>query len=384
MTPAARIQAAIEIVDRIRAGQPAEKVLTNWARASRFAGAKDRAAVRDHVFDVLRKWNSTAILGGGETGRARLIGLLRDADVDPATLFTGQGHSPQPLTPQEQSAGRALRDGEGFDMPDWLADKLTASLAEAAAPTAQALRRRAPVFLRVNLIKSTREAAIQTLMAEGIESRAHELSPSALEVVEGTRKIAHSAAFKTGLVELQDAASQAVVDALPLTPGMRVLDYCAGGGGKSLAMAGRIPDASYLAHDANADRMKDLPARAKRAGARVEIVKHPKGKFDLVLCDVPCSGSGSWRRAPEGKWRLTETGFEDLITLQAKILRQASDLVAPGGTLAYATCSVFEQENSAQAQAFSQAYPAWRFLAQRQFLPADGGDGFYVALWERG
>lgn len=382
MTPGARLQAAAEVLDRIAAGTPAEQALLGWSRGARYAGSKDRAAVRDHVFDVLRRWRSTAAQGGGESGRARLIGLLRQQQVAPDSLFTGDGHAPAALTAEEQAGGRLPEGAEARDLPDWIDALLTDSLGEEAAAAAEALRERAPVFLRVNGLRGDLAAAQGALAGEGIETRTHPLASGALEVTEGARRIALSQAFAEGLVELQDVASQAVVEALPLAPGLRVLDYCAGGGGKALAMAART-GGEVAAHDADPRRMSDLPARAKRAGARIQAVASPKGSYDLVLCDVPCSGSGAWRRAPEGKWRLTPERLEELTKVQAGILDIAARLVTPGGLLAYATCSMLAVENAAQIEAFLARHPGWTLEQQRQFLPGDGGDGFFSAQLRR-
>lgn len=382
MTPAARIQAAAEILDRIASGTPAEQALLGWSRASRFAGSKDRAAVRDHVFDVLRRWRSTAAAGGGERGRARMLGLLRQDGIDPDTLFTGEGHAPSPLSEDERAAGRVPEGAEALDMPDWLWPRFSASLGAETVPAAEALRHRAPVFLRVNTLRNTLDEAQAELAAEGIETRPHPLADTALEVIAGARGIARSAAFTEGLVELQDAASQAVVAQLPLGPGQRVLDYCAGGGGKALAMAARLRGA-VEAHDADPGRMSDLPARAARAGAEIVRAAKPSGRYDLVLCDVPCSGSGSWRRAPEGKWRLTEEGLTRLLSVQAGILDTVAPLVADGGTLAYVTCSMLAPENAAQVESFLGRHAGWQVVTQRQFLPRDGGDGFFMACLTR-
>ncbi len=382
MTPGARLQAAAEVLDRIAGGMAAEQALLGWSRGARYAGSKDRAAVRDHVFDTLRRWRSTAVQGGGESGRARLIGLLRQQGIAPETLFTGDGHAPAPLTDAETAAGALPEGAEARDMPDWLDALLTESLGDEAGPAAEALRERAPVFLRVNSLRGDLAAAQEALAAEGIETRPHPLAAGALEVTEGARRIAQGRAFAEGLVELQDVASQAVVEALPLAPGQRVLDYCAGGGGKALAMAART-GGEIEAHDAEPRRMSDLPARAERAGARVRPVAKPKGAYDLVLCDVPCSGSGAWRRAPEGKWRLTPDRLEELQKVQAEILDIAARLVRPGGVLAYATCSMLAPENGAQIAAFTQRHPEWTVTEQRQYLPRDGGDGFYHALLKR-
>ncbi|WP_226621659.1 RsmB/NOP family class I SAM-dependent RNA methyltransferase [Alloyangia pacifica] len=386
MTPGARLQAAAEVLDRIAAGTPAEQALLGWSRGARYAGSKDRAAVRDHVFDVLRRWRSTAAQGGGESGRARLIGLLRQQGVVPESLFTGEGHAPAALSDDEQAAGRAPEGAEARDLPDWIDTLLAESLGDAAGAAAEALRERAPVFLRVNTLRGDLATAQAALAGEGIETRPHPLAAGALEVTAGARRIAQSQAFAEGLVELQDVASQAVVAALPLVPGMRVLDYCAGGGGKALAMAARLQGSKggeVAAHDADPRRMSDLPARAKRAGARVQAVAKPKGPYDLVLCDVPCSGSGAWRRSPEGKWRLTPERLDELTGVQAGILDIATRLVTPGGLLAYATCSMLAVENAAQIEAFLARHPGWTLEQQRQFVPGDGGDGFFSAQLRR-
>ncbi|MBY6114461.1 RsmB/NOP family class I SAM-dependent RNA methyltransferase [Mameliella alba] len=384
MTPAARAQAAIELLDQIAAGKPAEQALTSWGRASRYAGSKDRAAVRDLVFDVLRCWRSSAVAGGGESGRARLLGALRLRGEDPDTVFTGLGHAPSPLSTEEQAAGRLLDGNEAMDLPDWLAERFRKSLDDRAESTAEALRHRADVFLRVNLLRGDLGAAIAQLAGEGIAAEPHELSPTALRVTEGARKVNRSHAYTQGLVELQDAASQAVVDLMPLSAGQSVLDFCAGGGGKALAMAARMQGGPVFAHDAAPRRMVDLPARAARAGADIRLVHDPRGPFDLVLCDVPCSGSGSWRRAPEGKWRLTEDRLAELCRIQAEIMDQASQMVAPGGVLGFATCSVLHEENADQVSAFLDRSPGWKIEAQRQWLPSDGGDGFFAAVLRRG
>lgn len=383
MTPAARIQAAAEILDRILSGVPAEQALTGWARSSRFAGSKDRAAVRDHVFDVLRCRRSFAALGGVETGRGLMIGALRAAGADLSEVFTGQGHAPAPLSAQEVAAGAAATDpAQQLDLPDWLWPAWTDSLGAAAAPAAQALQARAPVHLRVNLARIDRTRAQARLAAEGIETRPHPAAEAALEVVGEVRGLRNVDCFTEGLVELQDAASQAVVETLPLADGMRVLDYCAGGGGKTLAMAAQA-DLALSAHDAAPQRMRDLPERAARAGVAVRLVPGEDldgaGPFDLILCDAPCSGSGSWRRAPEGKWLLTPERLAQVVDLQARILADAARLVAPGGVLAYATCSVLRAENEDQLAGFVQAHPGWQVALTRRWGLEQQTDGFFVA-----
>ncbi len=386
MTPAARVAAAIEILDRIVDGAPAERALTAWARGARFAGSKDRAAIRDHVFDVLRCWRSCSALGGGVHGRALMLGLLRGQGIDPETLFTGEGHAPPPLTPAEQEAGHVPEGAEALDLPDWVWPAWQRSLGEKARSVARALRDRAPVMLRVNTARTTREAAVKALAEDGILAEPAEIAATALRVTEGARRVAQSALYTDGLVELQDGASQASILEIPAASYRNILDYCAGGGGKALALAARF-GVPVTAHDAAPRRMKDLPARAARARAQVtpcDGTAVAKGApYDLVFTDVPCSGSGAWRRAPEGKWTLTADRLAELTAIQDQILREAAGLTAPAGVLAYATCSVLAAENTERIARFLAEFPEWRCIAQRQWLPGQEGDGFFIAILER-
>ncbi|WGV16958.1 RsmB/NOP family class I SAM-dependent RNA methyltransferase [Fuscovulum ytuae] len=377
MTPGARAAAAIAVLEQVLAGRPAEVALTNWGRANRYAGSGDRAAVRDIVFDVLRCRRSCAALGGGQGARALVLGWARARGQE--ELFDGQGHAPAP--PSAAEAGRVPEGAEAIDCPDWLAPSLRASLGDTFEPVMNSMQRRAPVFLRVNAARVTREAAVAALAAEGIVARPHPLARMALEVVEGARKVQSSVAYAGGLVELQDAASQAVVEMLPLSDGMAVLDHCAGGGGKTLAMAARAR-LQLFAHDAEVRRMADLPARAARAGVRVKITENPENTapYDLILTDVPCSGSGSWRRDPEGKWAFTAERLATLLSIQAGIMDRAAAMVRAGGALGYATCSLLEAENAAQVAGFLTRHPDWRLEAERRFTPLEEGDGFYAAV----
>ena len=389
MTPAAHLAAAIDILDRINAGTPAEVALTGWARGSRYAGSGDWAAVRDLVFDALRRRRSAAAMGGGTTGRALVIGLLRNRGVEPGDLFGAGPHAPPPLSEGEARAPvdlaslpRAVR----LDYPDWLEEALARSLGGDLAPVMARMRERAPVFLRANLRKTTREGAIETLGRESIKARPHPLCETAIEVTLNARRIRGAQAWRKGLVELQDAASQAVVAELPLPGEGRILDYCAGGGGKALAMAAPS-GAGITAHDAHPRRMKDLPVRAERAGVVITIAETDalaaRAPFDLVLCDMPCSGSGSWRRDPAGKWALNAEKLRQLKALQRDILARAAPLVAPGGALAYATCSLLAEENEGQVDIFLQQNPAFRRERQRRFSVLEGGDGMFVAVLRR-
>jgi len=379
VTPAARVAAAMGVLDQISASNPAEKALTNWGRASRFAGSGDRAALRDLVFGALRCRRSFAALGGADTGRGLMIGALRAEGRAPGEIFTGIGHAPAALTGDE-GAGAVPEGLAALVCPDWLGEPLQRALGPEFAAVMGLLQRRAPAFVRVNLARGSRDAAVAALAAEGILALPHRLAETALELGQGARKLQSSRAYADGLVDLQDAASQAVVAAMPLAGAGRVLDYCAGGGGKALALADR--GAQVFAHDADPRRMRDLPVRAERAGVRVSLLDKAAvakaAPFDLVLLDVPCSGSGSWRRSPEAKWALTPARLGELLALQADILARTLGLVGPGGVLAYVTCSLLSEENSGQIAGFCARHPGWKILFQRRFTPLDGGDGFYV------
>ncbi|WP_323716004.1 RsmB/NOP family class I SAM-dependent RNA methyltransferase [Paracoccus aminovorans] len=382
MTPAARIAAAITILDRILAGEPAEPALLRWSRASRFAGSGDRAAVRDLVFDSLRRLRSRAALGGAMTGRGVMLGLCREEGLDPAALFTGEGHAPATPSPAELGAGRMPYAAEALDLPDWLLPLWRASLGAEAEPVALAMRDRAPVWLRVNLRRAGPAEAIAALARDGIEVQRHETLTTALRATGGARKLASARAYREGLVELQDLSPQLACAALPARGSL--LDFCAGGGGKALALAAQGAG-PVTAHDIDPRRMADLPERARRAGVQVGIASpgQVSGRFDLVLADVPCSGSGTWRRSPDAKWRLAAADLDRLLQLQAGILDRAAGFVAAGGHLAYMTCSLLEPENGAQVAAFLARSPAFEPVAQQRFTPLSASDGFFLALMRR-
>lgn len=381
MTPGARIAAAITVLDAILSGQAAEQALLRWSRASRYAGSGDRAALRDLVFGALRRRDSLAAMGGAMTGRGLMIGHLRAAGIDPATVFTGKGHAPAPLTGAEAAVlpPEPLPD----DLPDWLRPVWGASLGADAGAVAAAMTDRAPVWLRVNPRRATPEAAARALADEGIVTEPAPDLPGALRVTANERAVARSQAYRDGLIELQDLSPQRACAALALDDGMRLLDYCAGGGGKALALASRQPGMHVEAHDADPRRMTDIPARAARAGLRITVTQAPRRDFDLVVADVPCSGSGTWRRTPDAKWRLTPQALGDLQALQARILNQAAGLVGPGGRLAYMTCSLLDGENGDQVKAFLARNDGFRRLDQRRWTPLDGGDGFFLAVLAR-
>ncbi len=384
MTPAARVQAAIEVLSPVLSGAPAERELTRWARRSRFAGSKDRAAVRDHVFDALRRLRSSAWAGGlGDVppsdmdARRVMAGLLQNQGIAPEDIFTGARHAPDPLGAMPE-VGTPPR-GVVCDMPDWLLAHFDGALGEDASPVLAALRDRAPVILRANLARIERDSLVERLRSRGLDAVAHPASPSAIKLEGAARGLATDIDYLSGLFELQDAGAQALVDRLPLAQGARILDLCAGGGGKSLAIAARA-SVQLWAHDAAPRRLRDLASRADRAGVEISVTNAPEdaAPFDGVVADVPCSGSGAWRRSPEARWRLSPERLSELNAVQVEILQRAIDLTVPDGWIAYMTCSLFDVENRAVVSAAigrkATLKHEWRCT------PLDGCDGFYLAL----
>lgn len=379
MTPGARVASAIEVLDAIGTGVPAEQALTTWARGSRFAGSKDRAAVRDHVFDVLRMRRS---LGDGD-GRSLMLQLALRQGWDIAGLFSGEGHAPAAPDTAELTPFQPPTTAAACDIPDWLWPDWQTSLGADGEAAARALQRRAPVFLRVNRRLTSRDAAAAALEAEGIATAPHPDVATCLEVTANPRRVKSSDVYAKGWIELQDASSQWAVGQLPLRSAARVLDYCAGGGGKALAIADAC-DAEVFAHDIAPQRMRDLPERAARAGVVIKTLADEAlaraTPFDLVFCDAPCSGSGTWRRTPDAKWRLIHERLDALMQSQDEVLNAARRLVRPGGCLAYATCSVLAGENSERIQMFMMAHPEWSLVSTGSRLPDDRGDGFFLSI----
>ncbi len=312
-----------------------------------------------------------------------MVGALRAQDVPTKDLFTGEGHAPEALAPEEEAAGGPPQTvAEQADLPDWLWDAFCEDLGEVAFEQAQALRDRAPVTLRVNEKMSNAAQAAEILSKEGIVTSPSASHDTALLVTDGARRIRNSGPYLEGLVELQDASSQAAMARVPVTEGDNVLDLCAGGGGKTLALAARV-SANWHAYDANPDRMADVPERATRAGVSVKTLSkeelEPHGPYDVVLCDVPCSGSGTWRRTPDAKWRLSTDDLVRLMSLQQEILAHATTLVAPQGQIVYCTCSVLNRENEDQITGFLARNPDRQLQDEMRWPISSQGDGFYYA-----
>ena len=384
MTPGARVAAQIDILEAILSGVPAEKAMTNWARGNRFAGSKDRAALRDLVFQALRCRRSAGALPVPQSARAWAIGALRANGADPNEFFTGIAHAPAALSADDVTPLPSDRDR--LDLQGWVIDLLTQQYgSEQTAEIGAVLRHRAPITLRVNLQKTTRAQLKAELAKAEIETTLNPASDTALTVLSNPRRAVLQPCFEQGWFELQDAASQAVADAIAING--RVLDYCAGGGGKSLALAARS-GSKIFAHDISAARMAEIGPRAARGGHDIEVISSQDlanlTKFDTVVCDLPCSGSGAWRRSPEGKWSLTSEDLQAFVLLQRDIIAKAITYLAPNARLALITCSIFEAENQGQRRFISDTFPELTFCSTEQYLPSATQDGLYLVIFKKG
>lgn len=386
MTPSARVQAAIEVLDLVieaarNNGGPADRIVADWFKSRRFAGSGDRRAVRDLVFGAIRTCGEIP-----QSGRAAML-LLASKDATLAGLFDGSAHAPEPIRIGEPVAEPGIA-------PAWLATALAQS--EVVGSEAAALLDRAPLDVRVNTLR----AGCADLPPGGERT----VAANGWRYPHGTR-IEDTPAWREGMVEVQDTGSQLACEAVAARAGESIVDLCAGAGGKTLALAAAMDGSGrLLATDTDRSRLSRLSPRADRAGAACietrlldpnresDHLSDWLGQADAVLVDAPCSGTGTWRRNPEARWRLTRAQLERYVAVQARLLDIAATLVRPGGRLVYVTCSLLDAEGAEQAQSFlSRGGAAWQ--AELPVLPAgtargpglrlspqrDGTDGFFIA-----
>ena len=425
MTPAARLAAAASVLDSIAQGRaPAEVVIKAWGAANRYAGSGDRRAVAERVYQVLRaRGRLVAAMGGREDGRALVVGSLAFLDKlsleEIEALHSGEGYGPRPLSKQERAriaAGEGDLPQTATDLPAFVIEDLKATFGDRWSEEAAGLMARAPVDLRVNTARTTVEAARAELKATGLKPEPTPWSAVGLRLPsEPAPNIQALDAFNAGRIEIQDEGSQLTAwvagGGLSFSPDSIVIDYCAGGGGKTLALAVQgLPAADpsrvaapspagwsptgadelaaaktkppaapmrLIACDVVPKRLDNIRPRLSRAGVAADLrligqngggVEEFNGKADLVFVDAPCSGSGAWRRRPEDAWRLKADEIERLHALQLRILSQAAALVKPGGRLVYVTCSVLARENEAVADAFEAANAGFRPLPVAEAL----------------
>ena len=431
MTPSARLSAAIEAFADIEARRrPAAQALKDWGLSHRFAGSGDRAAIAGLVYDALRRKSSSAWIMGADTPRAVLLGMLareRGLDVEAISrLSSGARFAPEPLSDDEHARLRAM-SLEGApphvigDYPEWLDANFAATFGEERVDEAAALASRAPLDLRVNTLKATREQATEALSE--LNPQPTRWSPWGLRVVvppDAKSPAIHAEpAFLKGHIVIQDEGSQLAALLSGAKPGEQVIDLCAGAGGKALAMAAAMENHGQIyATDTDKRRLAPIHERLERAGAHDVQVRTPRGdrdmladlngKADLVLIDAPCTGTGAWRRNPDAKWRVRPGALAERLKDQAEALDHAAVLVKPDGRIAYVTCSVLADENGGQVRAFLARHPEFAvvppadvtnalgeraFLFRRAVKLSDEGllmtprrtdtDGFFVSVLRR-
>ncbi|MFL0356422.1 RsmB/NOP family class I SAM-dependent RNA methyltransferase [Erythrobacter sp. GH1-10] len=388
MTPAARVQAAIELLDQVidaakREGAPADRLIAAYFKQRRYAGSKDRRAVRELVYRAIRHCGEIP-----ESGRMAMLGLAA-ADPQIAALFDGTPHAPEPVREREATAQAGVA-------PRWLVEALAQSGLD--RESVSALLDRAPLDVRVNTLKAHRDGLELPDAGEALAA------PNSLRFEAGTQ-VEQWPAYKDGLIEVQDHGSQLACTAAAARSGETVIDLCAGAGGKTLSLAAQMENRGRLiACDTDRGRLSKLAPRADRAGAGIietvllnpgaelEMLAEHGASGDLVLVDAPCSGTGTWRRKPEAKWRLTPASLERYAQLQDRLLDIAAKLTRPGGRVAFVTCSLLDVEGADRVAAFIERHPNWR--PESPDLPLgtprgegirldpfhDGTDGFFIAI----
>lgn len=429
MTPAARLQALLDLMHEVDSvARPADAVLSAWFRERRYLGEKERGFLVAQLYALLQHharlgwW--LARHGRENTPRNRIIAWLvlngRKTREQVQALFTGGRFSPYPLNEHERGLLSKLQgctmehpsmpEEVRLECPDWAAAALRRRFGDALPREMTALLDPAPLDLRVNPIKADRDRVLDALRALGLKPEPSRLAPFGIRVRERP-SLSGLAMLRTGEVEIQDEGSQLVALLVDAKPGERVVDFCAGAGGKTLAIAAQMANRGHvIACDVLEGRLKRAAERFRRAGLhnietrpltneRDRWVKRHKGGFDRVLVDAPCSGTGTWRRNPDARWRVLGPGLEQLVPLQASILDSAARLVKPGGRLVYATCSVLFEENEDQVAAFLATHPEFEVVPLPVAAPQITGsahpdylaltparhdmDGFFAAVFQR-
>lgn len=420
MRPGARQQAAIEILSTLEdQRRPAADAVKDWMLRHRFAGSKDRAEIGDLVFGALRWKQSSAHRMSENTPRAWVWGALRwgfgqSAEAIEQSTYNDP-HAPSPPTEAERVAlaDASLEGAPAFvrgDYPEWLDASFERAFGEDRAEEGAALAAPAPLDLRANTLKSDRGKVIEALsesprLKEPPQPTPH--SPNGVRIPWSQGRTfpwATEQAFVKGWFEVQDEGSQLAALFSGVEPGMQVADVCAGGGGKSLALAALMQNKGQIfAHDIDGRRLAPMKERLDRAGARNVQIRAPArarnvledltGRMDVVLVDAPCTGSGTWRRSPDSKWRLRPNALAKRLEEQRQALAMSAPLVKPGGRLVYVTCSVLPEENEDQIAAFLASYAGFHAVGLNTEIPAytrthglqmtplrTGTDGFYVAV----
>ena len=396
MTPSGRLAAAIELLTEVvERHKPVRLALKAWGGGARYAGSKDRAFVSGLVLDALRKRRSLGWRMGDDSARAAVLGVLALewgwSAADVAGAAAGEPHGPGALSEAESAAlasPRSLDEAPPAvrgDYPDWLDASLERVFGDGRAEEGAALARRAPVDLRANRLKGDAGRVLKTLQPFGAEPTgvlADALRIPAPEAAARAAPVESEPEFAKGWFEVQDLGSQIAAAAAGEVKGHQVLDLCAGGGGKTLALAAAMRSSGQIyAYDRDSKRLSEVVTRGQRAGVRNLQVRSPKkpgalddlaGRIDLVFVDAPCTGSGVWRRHPDAKWRLTQDQLDRRIAEQKQVLEAARRIARPGGRIVYVTCSLLAEENEDQVEAFLADAPEFRAVSALEAIQASG------------
>ena len=382
-------QSVIEILDQYLDEEKIDYVLKKWMVKNRYAGSSDRRKIRDIIFDIIRQKKSCEYVGGGYDGRNLLIGYLKLKEIKLDSVFDNSKFGPNELTIEELGYYVDLSNLSQIyelDLPGWLIPIMRRSLTNEFDNVVKILRDRSHIQVRVNLKKISRENAILDLQKNNIVCEINKLCTTALNVLTGTQHILTSSSFKNGFVELQDAGSQLISELIKINSNDKVLDMCAGAGGKSLAIACRAKaGATYFAWDINYDRMKDIDDRAKRAGVNIKKVTKPSSTpiYNKIIIDAPCSGSGSWRRDPEGKWLLDQNKLENYVKIQKELILKGLQLLSPKGQILFITCSLLDIENDKLIKELISSVGTFKIINELSLRPSSMNDGFYGAVLEK-
>ncbi len=411
MTPAGQLHSVIELVETILSlnKKPADAVMQSYFRNRRYIGSSDRRTIGDSVYSVLRNYQGIKAALAISSARLLVFGhyiLDKEQTIDDIQELCGEGYGPSELSYEELQILGELKPYDPFAIPKWLEEHLNGK------ELIKSLHDQAPMDIRINSLKNNRDAILTLLKLEGFDVIATPISPLGIRFGKRQPLNTHEL-WEDGTLEVQDEASQVVSLLCDAQPGMQVLDYCAGAGGKSLSLAATMQNkGNLILSDIHPHRLQRAKERLRRAGVTSYQLKdiakdnswfkRQHNRFDRVLVDAPCTGTGTWRRNPDLKNRLTPTDLEELTQLQQKILEQALQFVKPGGQLIYVTCSVLDAENDSQVNWLLEKYPEFKSIpvsdvwnktlkvpcpftaGTAQFKPSiHGTDGFFVSIFER-
>ena len=391
--------AAIFILDEFLAGQNLNAILSRWAKSNRYAGSSDREAIRNIVFDILRvKKTFTFILRKEKqltNGRALvfLYAVLHSMPLN--DIFTGQKYGPDKLNVYEKEFFEIAKKNNDrcFELvdniPDFLIAEFKRSLRSKFNNVMRLLEKRAPVSIRVNSLKSDMSSILEVLSLEGIDGKISQKVRYGIEIVGNPRRLTQIQIFKDGYFEVQDLHSQKIIEGLPINEDTNILDYCAGAGGKILGIACLLKgNGRFFVHDIDKNKLIEADLRAERAGIKLkrfnsDNMQMHHNSFEYILADVPCSGSGAWRRNPQQKWRITPDSLKEILNRQITILNEVKDLVKKSGFLFYITCSFLKIENEDVVDKFLIQNKNFSLSNKKNIFIDAHGDGFFCAALQK-